>query len=225
MTKVSTKNLTKELTKSMKKTLSNTSIRAIAISLLFIFSGIGASVLINPASAAPNVAAPSAAAPSAAAPVAAATPLTQAQANWEFPNGNAFDQDYNPQSQINSSNVQNLGLSWIFPLPTKPTSLNSLSGLGGVRRRHGDNHRQRHGLRDDWLRRDDSLQRRQRRRTMDLPHTPRAQPDRRGVNRPGPAPRPRRQRVVLDGDLRQRRLRSNVVVPRAKTTTSMPSTL
>jgi len=109
----------------MKKTFSNTSIRAIAISLLFIFSGIGASVLINPASAAPN-----AAAPSAAAPVAAAAPLTQAQANWEFPNGNAFDQDYNPQDQINSSNVQYLGLSWIFPLPTAPTSLNPLGGAG-----------------------------------------------------------------------------------------------
>src|SRR5271169_4705965 len=126
MTKVLTKEFTKEFTKSIKKTLSNTSIRAITLSLLFIFSGVGASVLLNPASAAPN-----AAAPSAAAPVAAATPLTQAQANWEYPNGNAFDGDYNPQNQINSSNVQYLGLSWIFPLPSKPTSLNSLSGLGG----------------------------------------------------------------------------------------------
>ncbi len=121
MTKVLTKDITKEFTKSIKKTLSNTSIRAIAISLLFIFSGIGASVLINPASAAPN-----AAAPSAAAPVAAATPLTQAQANWEYPNGNAFDQDYNPQNQINSSNVQYLGLAGYSRCPTVPTSLSSL---------------------------------------------------------------------------------------------------
>src|SRR5580700_11375384 len=127
MTKVLTKDITKEFTKSMKKTFSNTSIRAIAISLLFIFSGIGASILINPASATPNSAAPSAAAPSVAAPVAAAAPLTQAQANWEYPNGNAFDGDYNPQNQINSSNVQNLGLSWIFPLPNVPTSLSSLA--------------------------------------------------------------------------------------------------
>src|ERR1022692_1026816 len=122
MTKVLTKNITKELTKSIKKTLSNTSIRAIALSLLFIISGIGASVLINPASATPTFAAPS-----AAAPVAAAAPLTQAQANWEFPNGNAFNQDYNPQNQINSSNVQDLGLSWLFPLPNVPTSLSSLA--------------------------------------------------------------------------------------------------
>src|SRR5580700_2072742 len=130
MTKVLTKDITKEFTKSMKKTFSNTSIRAIAISLLFIFSGIGASVLINPASATPNSAAPSAAAPSAAAPVAAAaTPLTQAQANWEFPNGNALGQDFNPQNQINSSNAQYLGLTWIYPLPTLPASLTPLVGF------------------------------------------------------------------------------------------------
>src|SRR5579863_3864348 len=128
MTKVFTKSITNELTKSMKKTFSNTSIRAIAISLLFIFSGVGASVLINPVSAHPN-----SAVPSAAAPVAAATPLTQAQANWAYPNGNAWGQDYNPQNQINSSNVQYLGLAWIFPIPTAPTSLSSLvTGFSGV---------------------------------------------------------------------------------------------
>ena len=123
MTKVLRKDLTNELRKSVKKTLSNTSIRAIAISLLFIFSGIGAGVLINPAAAA---AAPNSAAPSAAAPVAAAPALTQAEANWEYPNGN-FGQDSNPQNQINSSNVQYLGLSWIFPLPNVPTALSSLA--------------------------------------------------------------------------------------------------
>jgi glucose dehydrogenase len=112
----------------MKKTLSNTSIRAIALSLLFLFSGIGASILINPVSATAN-----SAAPSAVAPVAAATPLTQAQANWEFPNGNAWNQDYNPQNQINASNAQYLGLNWIFPLPNVPTSLSPLlGGIGGV---------------------------------------------------------------------------------------------
>jgi hypothetical protein len=127
MTKELTKNM-KELTQSMKKTFSKTSIRAIAFSLLFLFSGIGASVLINPASATVN-----SAAPSAAAPVAAATPLTQAQANWEFPNGNSLGQDYNPQNQINSSNVQYLGLAWLFPVPTAPTSLSSLvNGFSGV---------------------------------------------------------------------------------------------
>jgi len=118
MTKVSTIEITKEFTKSVKKTFSNTSIRAIAIAVLFVISGIGASVLISPAAAAPNTASPS-----AAAPVAAATPLTQAEANWEYPNGNAFNQDYSPQNQINSSDVQYLGVSWIYPLPSLPTSL------------------------------------------------------------------------------------------------------
>jgi len=125
MTKVTTELLTKAITKSIKKTLSNTSIRAITLSLLFIISGIGASVLVNPVSAAPN-----SALPSAAAPVAAAAPLTQAEANWEFPNGNAFNQDYNPQFQINSTSAQYLGLSWIYPLPVKPPALNSLRGAG-----------------------------------------------------------------------------------------------
>ena len=127
MTKVLTKEITKEFTKSIKKTLSKTSIRAIALSLLFIVSGIGASVLIDPAAATPNTAAPS-----AAAPVAAAAALTQAQANWEFPNGNAFNQDYNPQNQINSSDVQYLGLAWIFPLPALPTNLESLTSSAAV---------------------------------------------------------------------------------------------
>ena len=127
MTKVSRNDITNELRKSMKKAFSNTSIRAIALILLFIVSGIGASVLINPAAATPNTAAPSATAP------AAAPAPTQAEANWVYPNGNAFNQDYNPQNQINSSNIQNLDVSWIYPMPTEPTSLLSLGkGLGGT---------------------------------------------------------------------------------------------
>ncbi len=127
MTKLLRKSEAKVAAKRIVKTFSKTSIRAIALTLLFIVSGIGASVLINPVSAAPN-----SAAPSAAAPVPAAAPLTQAEANWEFPNGNAFNQDYNPQNQINSSNIQYLGLSWIYPLPTTPSSLGSLGGIYGT---------------------------------------------------------------------------------------------
>jgi len=125
MTKDFAKNLTNEFGKSLKRKLSSTRIRAIALSILFIVSGIGASVLMSPAAATPN-----AATPSAAAPVAAQSALTQAEANWAFPNGNSFAQDYNPQNQINSSNIQYLGLAWIYPLPTLPTSLNSLIALG-----------------------------------------------------------------------------------------------
>jgi hypothetical protein len=120
---ISAKSLVNGIRKRVIRTSGNASVRAIALCLLFVFSGIGASVLINPASAVPNSAAPMAAAPVAAAPAS----LTQAEANWEYPNGNAFNQDYNPQNQINSSNVQYLGLSWIYPLPTIPTSL---AGLG-----------------------------------------------------------------------------------------------
>jgi glucose dehydrogenase len=126
MTKVFTKNIMKVITKRMKKTLSNTSTRAIALAILFIISGIGASLLVNPAAAAPN-ASPAVAAPSAAAPAA----LTQAEANWAAPNGNQYNQDYNPQSQINSSNGQYLGLNWLLPLPSLPPGLGSYAGPGG----------------------------------------------------------------------------------------------
>ena len=125
MTKLAGKDIAKQFTKSMKKALSSASIRGIALSLLFLFSGIGASVLINPVSAAPY-----AAAPSSAAPVGAAPALTQAEANWAYPNGNAFGQDYNSQNQINSSNAQYLGLSWIYPLPGLPSGLSTLFALG-----------------------------------------------------------------------------------------------
>src|SRR6202166_3844220 len=107
--------------KYMTKVFSKTSIKAISISLLFFFSSVGASVLISPASASPN------------SPAAlAATPLTILQANWASPNGNSFNQDYNPQNQINSSNAQYLGLNWLFPLPTHPTALLSVGGGLGV---------------------------------------------------------------------------------------------
>ncbi len=120
MTKVITKRITEVTTKDLKKILSKTSIKAIAISLLFLVSGVGTSVLVSPASAAPN---------STPAPLAT-TPLSAA-ANWAAPNGNQFAQDYNPQNQINSSNAQNLGLNWLFPLPTLPTTLATYAGPGG----------------------------------------------------------------------------------------------
>ncbi len=121
MTKVTNENLRKAITNNMKKTLS-TSFKAIAISLLFLVSGVGASVLLNPASATPNT--------TVAAPLAP-TPLSQAEANWEYPGGNAFNQNYNPQNQINSSNAQYLGISWMYPLPEKPSALTNY-GPGGV---------------------------------------------------------------------------------------------
>src|SRR6267378_4666197 len=96
---------------------SEISFKAVCISLLFFLSSIGASVLITPAGASPN------------SPAAlAASPLSQLQANWAYANGDQFNSDYNPQNIINSSNAQYLGLSWLFPLPTHPTALLTVTG-------------------------------------------------------------------------------------------------
>jgi len=104
----------------MTKVFSKTTIKAISISLLFFLSSVGASVLIAPASASAN-------------PVAlAATPLTALQANWAAADGNQFNQNFNPQTQINSSNAQYLGISWVFPVPGHPTALLGLGGALGV---------------------------------------------------------------------------------------------
>jgi outer membrane protein assembly factor BamB len=103
----------------MTKVFSKKSITAIAISTLFMLSPLGAASLLTPASAST---------PSTLAPA----PLTQLQANWSYPNGNALGQDYNPQTLINSTSAQYLGLSWLFPLPAHPTALLSVSGGLGV---------------------------------------------------------------------------------------------
>jgi len=100
------------MTKDSKATIS-----AITLSLLFFVSSMGAPAVLG------------AAADSKSAPLAS-TPLTQLQANWASPNGNPFNQNYNPQTAINSSNAQYLGLNWLFPLPTYPTALISVTGQG-----------------------------------------------------------------------------------------------
>jgi len=104
----------------MSKVFRRISFKAIFLSLLFFLSSTGASVLISPAGASPNSPAP-----------LAATPLTSQEANWVAGNANAFNQNYNPQNVINSSNAQYLGIAWLFPLPLHPTSLlNVAAGLG-----------------------------------------------------------------------------------------------
>ncbi len=103
-------------------------IRAVLIALLFLMSGVGASMLINPINASPN-----STAPSVAAPVAAAPSLSQAEANWASPDGNQFNQNYNPQNQINASTAQYLGLSWLFPVPSRATD-KALAGFAGFAR-------------------------------------------------------------------------------------------
>jgi outer membrane protein assembly factor BamB len=91
------------------------------VSLLFLLSAVCA----NPhevLAAQPNSGAP--------APLAE-NPLTQTTASWIDGNGNPFNWDYNPQTQINSSDVQDLGISWVFPLPDLPTTLAPVGGLVG----------------------------------------------------------------------------------------------
>jgi len=99
--------------------VSKTSISAITVSLLFFVSSMGAPAVLG------------AAADSKPAALAA-TPLSALEGNWAFTNGNAQNQNYNPQNQINSSNAQYLGLSWLFPLPAQPTSLAAAFSYGGV---------------------------------------------------------------------------------------------
>ncbi len=55
------------------------------------------------------------------------TPRAYAQqkvpgANWEFLNGDQFNTNSNPQTQINKDNVELLELKWIFPIPTSASS-------------------------------------------------------------------------------------------------------
>ncbi|HUI00550.1 MAG TPA: hypothetical protein VLX56_02835, partial [Nitrososphaerales archaeon] len=97
--------------------VSRTSLATLTTAVLFLVSAISIPVV----SAAPAT---------TAAP--AATPLTTLQANWAAPDGNSWNQNYNPQTQINSSNAQYLGLNWLFPLPTHPTALLSVSGGLGI---------------------------------------------------------------------------------------------
>jgi len=104
----------------MAKVISRSSITAISASLLFFLSAVGAPTMMG------------ASANSTAVAMAAAAPLTQLETNWAAPDGNQFNHNFNPQKQINSSNVQNLGLNWIFPLPTHPTALISVGGGLGV---------------------------------------------------------------------------------------------
>ncbi|HUI00491.1 MAG TPA: hypothetical protein VLX56_02535 [Nitrososphaerales archaeon] len=97
----------------MTKVSDKISIAALSVSLLFLMSAV--SVPVAFASTNPRATAP------------AATPLTALQANWASPDGNPFNQNYNPQTQINSTNVQYLGLNWLFPIPPHPAPLLSIA--------------------------------------------------------------------------------------------------
>ena len=103
----------------MSKLSDKKSLTAITLGLLFFLSSVGVPTVMG-------------AAANATPAALAATPLLSMQANWAAPDGNSFNQNYNPQNQINASNAQYLGLAWLFPLPTHPTALLSVSGGLGV---------------------------------------------------------------------------------------------
>ena len=102
----------------MTKVFSKNSTTAISITLLFILSSLAAPAAIASRNSSPAPLVPSA--------------LSQLQANWIGSDGNQFNQNTNPQTLINSSNAQYLGLNWLFPLPIHPTALTSVGGGLGV---------------------------------------------------------------------------------------------
>jgi glucose dehydrogenase len=58
----------------------------------------------------------------------ASAPSAQSSADWFGPGGNfPFNWDYSPQTTINLTNVNSLGLMWLFPLPAPriPNTLGS----------------------------------------------------------------------------------------------------
>ncbi len=49
--------------------------------------------------------------------------------NW-LPGGNyPFNWNYNPQTTINASNVQNLAISWVYPMPAAPAPYQADEGV------------------------------------------------------------------------------------------------
>ena len=125
----------------MKKALGDISATAVAFGLLLLVSGLADATSSSSAAGAAlagpggqaQLLGPSAPSSSSLPPVPSATSsLSQAEANWASPNGNRFDQDYSPQTQINSSDTQYLGLDWVFPLPARPPPLATYAGQGGL---------------------------------------------------------------------------------------------
>jgi glucose dehydrogenase len=47
-------------------------------------------------------------------------------ANWELPGFDAFNTNFNPQTQITNQNVADLQTKWVYQVPAKP------KGVGGI---------------------------------------------------------------------------------------------
>ncbi len=84
----------------MHEVRSKNKLLSLAIFSLFLGTTLSVPIAISQAHAAP-----------------AAPALTPAQANWQYVNHDANGSNYNPQNQLNSSNVASLGVKWVFPYP------------------------------------------------------------------------------------------------------------
>ena len=64
---------------------------------------------------------------------AEAQSLSRAERNWENHNHNSLGTNYNPQTQINPGNVGNLGMKWMYPIPSSvDVGQNEIPGFGSV---------------------------------------------------------------------------------------------
>jgi outer membrane protein assembly factor BamB len=62
--------------------------------------------------------------------LAFAAPIGATAEDWTYPSGNSWAHNYSPQTQINTNNVDNLEVKWIFPLGSMglaPDALQSIS--------------------------------------------------------------------------------------------------
>ena len=64
---------------------------------------------------------------------AEAQQLSRWERNWEYHNANAWGTNYNPQTQLNSGNVEHLEVKWMYPIPSSvDVGQNEIPGFGSV---------------------------------------------------------------------------------------------
>ena len=64
---------------------------------------------------------------------AEAQQLSRWERNWEYHNANPWGTNYNPQTQLNSGNVEHLEVKWMYPIPSSvDVGQNEIPGFGSV---------------------------------------------------------------------------------------------
>ena len=59
--------------------------------------------------------------------------LSRWERNWEYHNADPMGTNYNPQTQINSGNVEHLELKWMYPIPSSTdVGANEIGGFGSI---------------------------------------------------------------------------------------------